>query len=211
MDPPAVDVVTKYTCTTTTAVPSLPLETETETETDCICMDDLPPCVAVGLTTDQFPLYSHFPGWDSNSFGFHGDDGGIYHCGAYRAHRVYGPLFGAGDVVGCGIDYLASAIFFTLNGKFMGYALENLPLESLQQNYYPTVGLFNTNWVVQCNFGCDQPFVFDLTTIAAGQREAVFRSMLWNRHDGCELPRYKGKRKRVEDALLNPDLVRRHR
>jgi hypothetical protein len=137
------------------------------------------------------------PGWDANSFGYHGDDGKIYHGEACSAIRRYGPLFGAGDVVGCGIDYLAGAIFFTLNGQFMGYAFENLSLESLQQHeYYPTVGLLNTNWPVQCNFGCEQPFVFDLTTIPAGQNETVLQTMLWNRHDGRELGDGSAKNKR---------------
>jgi hypothetical protein len=177
LDPPVVVFLTTDTRTTATAVPSLLLETET----DEFCDDDdadVAPCVAVGLATAQFPLYSHMPGWDSNSFGYHGDDGKIYHDDAGSGIRRNGPLFGAGDVVGCGIDYLARAIFFTLNGQFLGYAFEKLSLESLQQDYYPTVGLLNTNWPVQCNFGCEQPFVFDLTTIAAGQKETVFKDQL---------------------------------
>jgi hypothetical protein len=69
--------------------------------------------------------------------------------------------------VNCGINYLARAIFFTPNGQFMGYTFENLSLESLQQDYYPTIGLHNTKWPIQCNFGCEQLFVFDLMTIVA--------------------------------------------
>jgi hypothetical protein len=156
-----------------------------EAETDELCGDDDAPYVVVGLATDEFSLYSHMPGWDSNSYGYHGGEGAIYHQTGYSI-RHYGPLFGVGDVVGCGIDYLAGGIFYTLNGHFMGYAFENLSLESLQEDWYPTVGLLNTNLPVQCNFGCEQPFVFDLTTIAAGQMENVLQTMRWNRRDGRE-------------------------
>jgi hypothetical protein len=172
LEPPVVVFAITDTRTTATAVPSLLYGNGQ------VCGIDEAPCVAVGLATDQFPLYSHMPGWDSNSFGYHGDDGKIYHDDARSGIRRYGPIFGAGDVVGCGIDYLARAIFFTLNGQFLGYAFGKLSLKSLQQDFYPTVGLHNTKWPVQCNFGCEQPFVFDLTTIAAGQKETVFKDQL---------------------------------
>jgi hypothetical protein len=158
--------------------PSLTTDTRTEPnpfETGEFCGDYIPPCVAVGLATDQFSLYSAVPGWEPNSFGYHGDDGGIYHETGSWAIRQYGPLFGAGDTVGCGIDYLNRAIFFTLNGQFMGYAFESLRLPALLQDLYPTVGLINTNWPIQLNFGCERPFVFDLATMIAEQKEAVLR------------------------------------
>ena len=36
-------------------------------------------CVAIGLATDQFDNNTRFPGWDFESYGYHGDDGG-YSC-----------------------------------------------------------------------------------------------------------------------------------
>jgi hypothetical protein len=171
--PPVVVVNTMDT----PACTSVPTSRRLVEERDEFCRDSAVRCVAVGLATDQFPLYARLPGWEPDSFGYHGDDGGIYHELGH-AVRQYGPLFGAGDVVGCGIDYLAGAIFYTLNGQFMGYAFENLPSESLQQDWYPTVGLDNTNWPVQCNFGCEQPFVFDLTTIMEGHKERVKQTII---------------------------------
>lgn len=36
-------------------------------------------CVAVGLATKFFLKEKRFPGWDNESFGYHGDDGAIFH------------------------------------------------------------------------------------------------------------------------------------
>jgi hypothetical protein len=192
LEPPVVVFAITDTRTTATAVPSLLYGNGQ------VCGIDEAPCVAVGLATDQFPLYSHMPGWDSNSFGYHGDDGKIYHDDARSGIRRYGPIFGAGDVVGCGIDYLARAIFFTLNGQFLGYAFGKLSLKSLQQDFYPTVGLHNTKWPVQCNFGCEQPFVFDLTTIvAARQEETVLQTIMLRNRQSSDRASYTGSVSRI--------------
>jgi SPRY domain len=82
-----------------------------------------PECVAIGLSCAGFPLHGRMPGWDAQSFGYHSDDGGIFHASGH-ACALYGPTFGVGDVVGCGLDYAASAIFYTLNGQFLGYAFD---------------------------------------------------------------------------------------
>jgi SPRY domain len=81
-----------------------------------------PECVAIGLSCAGFPLHSRMPGWDAQSFGYHSDDGGIFHASGHAC--AYCPTFGVGDVVGCGLDYAASAIFYTLNGQFLGYAFD---------------------------------------------------------------------------------------
>ena len=60
------------------------------------------PCVSVGLATPNFNLRRKQAGWDSFSLGYHGDDGVIYHRTGMGL-RKFGPAFGAGDVVGCGV------------------------------------------------------------------------------------------------------------
>ena len=120
-------------------------------------------CVAIGLATERFSVQSRMPGWDANSFGYHGDDGGTFHNSGGMVEE-FGPSFGPGDVVGCGIDYVERGIFFTLNGKFLGYGWKNLQTDILLSDLYPVVGI-DTNAIVECNFGTSKPFVFDLPSM----------------------------------------------
>eukprot|EP01083_Nonionella_stella_P278200 945976_1 len=78
-------------------------------------------CVAVGLSMKGYRSSVRMPGWDSYSYGYHGDDGGIFHSKGDMI-RVYGPTYNVGDTVGCGVNYQTGGIFFTLNGNFLGYA-----------------------------------------------------------------------------------------
>eukprot|EP00937_MAST-01D_sp_MAST-1D-sp2_P001195 g1195.t1 len=61
-------------------------------------------CIAVGLCTGEFSLVGRQPGWDRRSFGYHGDDGAIFH-GSGESSQRWGPSFGEGDTIGCGIAY----------------------------------------------------------------------------------------------------------
>ena len=128
-------------------------------------------CVAVGLSTYRFEMHRRLPGWDSWSFGYHGDDGFAFHhtSGGIK----YGPTFGAGSVVGCGIDYHCRRVFYTLNGQFLGYAPGGvLTAEQLALDWFPTVGL-DSHAAVQCNFGRDpdKPFGFDLAAMVQYQNQ----------------------------------------
>lgn len=131
-------------------------------------------CVAVGISLADFHLHSRMPGWDALSYGYHGDDGGVFHNNGQMV-RQFGPSFGVGDVVGCGIDYRASSIFYTLNGRFLGYAFA-LKEENLLREWYPTVGV-DTNSLVQCNFGTDRPFSFDLQAMIEKDREVLVQTV----------------------------------
>lgn len=118
-------------------------------------------CVAVGIATESFHVHTRMPGWDSLSFGYHGDDGGIFHSSGGMVER-FGPTFGAGDTIGCGIDYVAQGIFFTLNGKFLGYGWKNIGVEFLHNDLYPVVGI-DTNAPISLNMGTSRPFQYDLS------------------------------------------------
>jgi hypothetical protein len=118
-------------------------------------------CVAVGVATKTFNWHSRMPGWDDQSFGYHGDDGGIFHATGHLL-REFGPKFGIGDIVGCGIDHVTNGIFYTLNGNPLGYAWNNLPTDMLSQDMYPVVGI-DTNDYIHVNLGTE-PFAYDLTS-----------------------------------------------
>jgi len=132
-------------------------------------------CVAVGLALPDFSLHKCMPGWDSFSYGYHGDDGGIFHAKGQML-KQYGPSFGVGDIIGCGIDYHQRAIFFTRNGEFLGYAFEDLDTTLLTRDLYPVVGT-DTNHLIQCNFGTDRPFSFDLQSYMEKQKDVVLGSL----------------------------------
>jgi hypothetical protein len=121
-------------------------------------------CVAIGLSRRDFSTHGRMPGWDHLSYGYHGDDGGLFHNGGDMIRR-FGPSFGPGDIVGCGLDYLHGGIFFTLNGEFLGYGWTQLNLDA---SFYPTIGV-DTNSVLEANFGASA-FSFDLANFCKEQR-----------------------------------------
>ena len=58
------------------------------------------------------------PGWDNGSWGYHGDDGKKF--ADMSTGRAYGPMYGTGDVIGCGTNLQTGDVFFTKNGKHLG-------------------------------------------------------------------------------------------
>lgn len=77
------------------------------------------------------------PGWGRDSWGYHGDDGNAF--ASERDGKPFGPQFTskssythpyldrtgltclvAGDVIGCGIDFKLSKVFYTKNGVLLG-------------------------------------------------------------------------------------------
>jgi hypothetical protein len=51
--------------------------------------------VAIGLVSDRFPLVGRQPGWRGRSYGYHGDDGRLFHhsgeVGVSAMQRVHRP------------------------------------------------------------------------------------------------------------------------
>lgn len=76
--------------------------------------------VCVGFTTKNVSL-ARPPGWETDSYGYHGDDGTI--CAGQNVGKHYGPPFSATDVVGCGINFRTGTAFFTKNGVNLGLCL----------------------------------------------------------------------------------------
>lgn len=109
--------------------------------------------MGVGLSAQGVNM-NRLPGWDKQSYGYHGDDGHSF-CSSGTG-QPYGPTFTTGDVVGCGVNMVDNTCFYTKNGQELGVAFTNLPA-----NLYPTVGLQTPGEVVDANFG-QQPFLFDI-------------------------------------------------
>jgi hypothetical protein len=57
---------------------------------------------------------NRLPGWDRNSYGYHGDDGHSF-CSSGTG-QAYGPTFTTGDVIGCGLNLIDGSCFYTKNG-----------------------------------------------------------------------------------------------
>jgi hypothetical protein len=112
------------------------------------------------------------PGWDACSYGYHGDDGGIFHASGDMLKR-FGPSFGKGDTVGCGVDFKQGGIFFTLNGELLGYGWNGLNFPAISE-LYPTIGV-DSNYPVDCNFG-QRKYMFDFDNFVETYEERTVES-----------------------------------
>uniref|UniRef100_A0A182SNP4 B30.2/SPRY domain-containing protein n=1 Tax=Anopheles maculatus TaxID=74869 RepID=A0A182SNP4_9DIPT len=109
--------------------------------------------MGIGLTHTNFKM-NRLPGWDKQSYGYHGDDGHSF-CSSGNG-QPYGPTFTTGDIIGCGVNLVDNTCFYTKNGHHLGIAFKDLP-----PRLYPTVGLQTPGEVVDANFG-QEPFKFDI-------------------------------------------------
>jgi Ran-binding protein 9/10 len=107
--------------------------------------------------------------------GYHGDDAGLFHGAGTSRLTQYGPKFGCGDTVGCGVDYIQEQIFYTLNGRFLGYAFNLADRDnSIAKILYPVVGVDTTS-LVRVNF--HGPFCFDLHQMLKDQEPTVLAAL----------------------------------
>ncbi|OAX43637.1 SPRY-domain-containing protein [Rhizopogon vinicolor AM-OR11-026] len=120
-----------------------------------------------GLVSREFKP-SRLPGWEKNSWGYHGDDGSSF--AAEKTGTPYGPQFGAGDIIGCGIDFSQNRAFYTKNGALLGSVFDNIGKDC---DVYPAVGLCHPGESVRANFG-HEPFKFDIEDHVLQQRNAVW-------------------------------------
>ncbi|GBC05384.1 hypothetical protein RclHR1_00620024 [Rhizophagus clarus] len=111
-----------------------------------------------------FGVHSAFlwklPGWEPNTFGYHGDDGKKFRSSSSMGNN-YGPPFTTGDTIGCGINFFNKTAFYTKNGICLGEAFNEINLS----DYYPMIGLRSRNECIEVNFG-ETPFVFEIEEYA---------------------------------------------
>ncbi|KAF9945890.1 hypothetical protein BGZ70_003514 [Mortierella alpina] len=109
--------------------------------------------IGIGVCNSSVVL-ERLPGWEPQSWGYHGDDGNIF--GGCGNGRPFGPIFTTGDTIGCGINFRDMSLFYTKNGQFLGVAFRDL-----RGSLYPTVGMRTAGEIVEANFG-QRDFVFDI-------------------------------------------------
>ncbi|EIW86343.1 SPRY-domain-containing protein [Coniophora puteana RWD-64-598 SS2] len=114
---------------------------------------------------------SRLPGWEKHSWGYHGDDGLAF--AADRQGRPYGPQFGAGDVIGCGIDFSQNKAFYTKNGKLIGHVFDNIGKDC---ELYPAVGLCHNGESIRANFG-HETFKYDIDDHVLQQRNQTWANI----------------------------------
>ncbi|CAM6015978.1 unnamed protein product [Sphagnum balticum] len=111
--------------------------------------------IGIGFTDEDF-RNDRQPGWESNSYGYHGDDGGLFQGTSKGFPFAFGPKFSTHDIVGAGIDHLKQEIFFTKNGELVGHCIPN----EVRDTLYPTIGLHSQGAKVEVNFR-QQEFKYD--------------------------------------------------
>ncbi|KFY46704.1 hypothetical protein V494_00368 [Pseudogymnoascus sp. VKM F-4513 (FW-928)] len=90
--------------------------------------------IGIGLATEDSPRIG-MPGWRSTSWGYHGDDGEIFH-GGYWGKDYADQKYGKGDFVGCLYDFEKRELSFTHNGTVLGTAFEDV-----YGRLFPVIGL----------------------------------------------------------------------
>jgi hypothetical protein len=92
----------------------------------------------------------------------------------------YGPMFGTGDVIGCGVDFGQNRVFYTKNGAYLGMVFDNVGSNG---DIFPSVGLRHTGEAIRVNFG-HEPFKYDIDYHVQQQR-----SLTWSKIQSTPLDR----------------------
>lgn len=128
--------------------------------------------IGIGFASRKASV-ERLPGWEQESWAYHGDDGKSFFGEGQGQGRPYGPVFGVNDTVGCGVNFSTGQAFFTKNGVYLGMCSYDgsegkltVAGEAFRDlghvKLYPSVGMKRQPPVhLTANFG-QQPFVFDI-------------------------------------------------
>ncbi|CAE6421956.1 unnamed protein product [Rhizoctonia solani] len=150
--------------------------------------------IGIGFSSREVGL-NRLPGWEPMSWGYHGDDGNSF--AGQSDGTPYGPVFGTGDVIGCGVDFTEGRAFYTKNGEFLKKVFGNL-----RGDLYPSVGLRTPKERILANFG-QEPFKFDIATYVMQQRDRVWREIQRTSLDTAQNPKRIVRAPAANSILLN--------
>ncbi|KAF7585521.1 Ran-binding protein 9 [Aspergillus hancockii] len=124
--------------------------------------------IGIGFSSKKAST-ERLPGWEQESWAYHGDDGKSFFGESQGQGRQYGPTFGVNDTVGCGVNFSTGCAFFTKNGVFLGDAFRELR----NVKVYPSVGMKKQPPVhLAANFG-QYPFMFDIDGMVKKEKFAI--------------------------------------
>ncbi|KAI0107157.1 ran-binding protein [Nemania sp. FL0031] len=121
--------------------------------------------VCVGFVTKNVSL-ARPPGWEQESWGYHGDDGDVY-TGSNVGKKYRDAPFAAGDVIGCGVNFRTGHAFFTKNGSNLGTAFRDI-----KGKLYPAVGIKKAGELIRVNFG-QSPFIFKIDQVIEKEQNMI--------------------------------------
>ncbi|KAI9856363.1 MAG: hypothetical protein M1813_009114 [Trichoglossum hirsutum] len=125
--------------------------------------------ICLGFCSKDVTL-DKLPGWEPESWGYHGDDGKVFADFIYG--HVWGPTFTTGDTVGCGLTPNTKRGFFTKNGGFVGAIDLDIKEGNALPDLFPVVGMKQRGAHVRANFGW-QEFDYDVRNIVRDQNNVV--------------------------------------
>ncbi|RVD86944.1 uncharacterized protein DFL_005195 [Arthrobotrys flagrans] len=126
--------------------------------------------ISIGFCGADVQL-NRLPGWEPNSWGYHGDDGKSFCCSGMG--KAYGPQFNSKDVIGCGINFRTHTAFFTRNGQMLGTAFREIPND---RKLFPAVGMKKPGEHIRVNFGQEE-FSFDIDGYVKAERKSAFQEI----------------------------------
>lgn len=133
--------------------------------------------IGIGIVSKDFGLLNKIPGWESDSVGYHSDDGELFLGNALG--KKYGPIFGNGDYIGCCINTIEKYFFFTKNGeklKDISYANNAGEINDMV-DYYPAIGMRKISQKIKVNFGKSK-FLFNFEDYRNQVIDSYFKEII---------------------------------
>ncbi|KAI7893566.1 concanavalin A-like lectin/glucanase domain-containing protein [Mucor mucedo] len=113
---------------------------------------------------------NRFPGWEEHSWGYHAENGKVY--SGPGTEKSYGPSYGTGDIIGCGVDFRDMSAFYTINGIYLGIAFDDI----YETDIYPFVGFKTAGEKIEANFGT-KPFLYDIKQHRANEKRELLKDV----------------------------------